>query len=60
MSKHINDITNKVLQSNQDLHSGPNVILKEFDSIRTDLKKLSFKIDQVYRLLIKLHNRDNY
>lgn len=60
MSKHINDITNKVLQSNQDLYSGPNIIMKEFESIRQDMKKLSFKIDQVYRLLIKLNNRDNY
>jgi len=60
MSKYINDITNKILQSNQDLHNGPNVILKEFESIRTDIKKLSFKIDQIYRLIIKLQNRDNY
>lgn len=58
MSKNINDITNKVLQSNQDLYSGPNVIMKEFEGIRQDMKKLSFKIDQVYRLLVKLHNKN--
>lgn len=60
MSKHINDITNKVLQSNQDLYTGPNVLMREFESIRQDMKKLSFKIDQVYRLLIKLNNKDSY
>jgi hypothetical protein len=60
MSKHINDITNKVLQSNQDLYNGPNILMKEFESIRTDIKKLSFKIDQIYRLIIKLNNRDGY
>lgn len=58
MSKHINDITNKVLQSNQDLYSGPNIIMKEFESIRLDIKKLSFKLDQVYRLLVKFHNKN--
>lgn len=60
MSKHYNDICNKIMQSNNDLHTGPNIILKEIESIKKDMQKLSLKLDQIYKLLANLADRDNY
>lgn len=60
MSRDFHNICNKVLQSNQELHSGPNVLIKELDSVRKEIKILSNKIDQIYKLIIDLRNQDNY
>lgn len=60
MSKHINDINSKILQSNQDLYAGPNVVLKEFESVKKDVQKLSMKLERIYQILIQIRDRDNY
>lgn len=60
MSKDYHDICNRVMQANQDMYSGPSVIMKEFESIKNDIKKLSLKIDQIHKLLQNIDNRDNY
>lgn len=60
MSKDYNNICNKVLQSNKDLYTESS-LLKEFSKVQNDMKKLSSKVDQIYKLLLIMRDeRDNY
>lgn len=60
MSRDFHNICNKILQSNHDLHSGPNILIKELESIKKEVKTISKKIDQIYQIIIDLRNQDNY
>lgn len=60
MSRDYKDICNKILQSNQDIYNGPTIILQEFEIIKKDIKRLSDKIDQIHRLIIRLNHREDY
>jgi len=60
MSKHYSEICNKVLQSNKDLHSGPNSMLQELQSVRKDIDKIYAKLNYISDLLIQIKNKDDY
>lgn len=60
MSKDYHNICNKILQSNKDLYTGPDIIIKEFDCIKKDIKKLQDKIDLIHKLITQINNREDY
>lgn len=60
MSKDYNNICNKILQSNKDLYTESS-LLKEFSKVQSDMRKLSSKVDQIYKLILILRDeRDSY
>lgn len=60
MSKDYNNICNNILQSNKNLNT-ESTLLKEVVKVQNDMKTLSSKIDQIYKLLLNINrDRDSY
>ena len=60
MSKDYHNICNNILQTNKNLYNDSS-LLKEFSKIQSDMKKLSNKVDQIYKLLLNMNeDRDTY
>lgn len=60
MSKDYHNICNNILHSNKNLYNDSS-LLKEFSNIQNDMKKLSAKVDQIYKLLLNMNeDRDSY
>lgn len=60
MSKDYNNICNNILQSNKNLYAESS-LLQEFRKIQNDMKKLSSKVDNIYKLLLNMNeDRDSY
>jgi hypothetical protein len=60
MSKDYNNICNNILQSNKNLYAESS-LLQEFTKIQNDMKKLSCKVDNIYKLLLNMNeDRDSY
>ena len=60
MSKHYNSICSNILHTNKNLYNESS-LLQEFSKVQSDMKKLSSKIDQIYKLLQDMNDdRDHY
>lgn len=60
MSRDYNNICNRVLESNKELHGNPNILLKEIESFKKDIKRMSLTIEQIYRIVLEIKNNNTY
>ena len=56
MSKNINEICSKVLQSNHDLYNGPSELIKDMHVLKKAVKDMERKIDRILNILIQSMN----
>lgn len=60
MSRDYHNICNRVLESNKELHGNPNTLLKEIESLKKDIKRISLTIEQIYRIVLEIKNNNTY
>lgn len=53
MSKNINEICLKVLQSNHELYNGPSELIKDIHILKKAIKDMETKIDRILNILIR-------
>jgi hypothetical protein len=56
MSKNINEICSRVLQTNHELYSGSSELIKDMSILKRSIKDIEKKIDQILNILVQSVN----
>lgn len=60
MSRDYHNICGRVLELNKDLYANPDTLLKEIESLKKEMKKMSLVIEQIHRLVLEIKQSNDY